>query len=148
MRFVEWIRGSFLKSSVVIMLVYLAALAGAMLAVRGGGSASDRALVAAGLMAAAVLVTGMLARGGPYPRWAMVMAACILAAAPFLPILVLPDPTAVIRHPAGTLGYGPFYLWLAGSTRAGGLKWCASPWSLVVGSALLGAGMWLVPGVL
>ena len=138
---IRWIQGSHVRSSIVLALTYLAATLGGVLAVRNGiPYAVPLGLVAMGL---ALLLTGIVARAPGHPRWALIVAALVLAVGTPLAALATHDPAAWLGHKIGASGYGWFYLWVVGSTPVTGSRACHSPWTTIGGAVALVVASWV-----
>ena len=137
---IRWIQGSHVRSSIVLALTYLGATLGGVLAVRNGVPyAVPIGLVATSL---ALLLTGIVVRAPGHPRWALIVSALVLAVGTPLVALATYDPAAWLNSANGTVGYGWFYLWVAGSTPVTG-RGCHSPWVVVAGAVILVAATWV-----
>ena len=138
---IRWIRESWLRSSLTLALTYLVASVGGALAVRNGiPNAVPVALVAMGL---AMLLTGIVVRAPGHARWSLVAAALVLAVGTPLAALATSDPAAWLESSGATVGYGWFYLWVAGSTPVPAARACHSPWVTIGGAVILVAATWL-----
>ena len=142
MGFIRWIQASYARSSIVTALGYGIAVLASAWAAKWAGPGSPAVLIAAVLVGLSVVATGILIRT-PYPRWALVVAALILALGPFAIAFASHDRGPLVWSPVGTMGYGWFYLLLVGGSARPAPKVCAAPWAVIVGSTILVAATWI-----
>ena len=142
MGFIRWIQASYARSTIVTTLGYGIAVLASAWAAKWAGPGSPAVLIAAAFLGLSVVATGILIRT-PYPRWALVTAALILALGPFAIALASHDRGPLVWSPAGTMGYGWFYLLLVGGSARPSAKVCAAPWAVILGSTILVAATWL-----
>jgi hypothetical protein len=113
----RWIQASTIRSSAALALLYLAVVLGGKLAMRAGvPNALPLTIVAVG---AAIMLTGVFVRSAGIPRWALVVAAGVLAVGTPLAAIVAHDPVAYLKGPLGAMGYNWYYLLVVAGIPAG-----------------------------
>src|SRR5262245_59765530 len=141
MSIIRWIQATYLRTTALLLLVYLLATLVAVAATRAGGPAAGP--VAYGAMGAALLLTAFLVRSPAFPRWSLVAAASSLAVGTPLVATLTGDPRNLFAGPAGMSGYGWIYLWSVAGTPMSNSRWCGSPVTVIAGALILVATTWV-----
>ena len=140
MHTVRWIRDSYIRSSLVIALLYLAVSLGGRFALRAGMPNALAATVVA--VSLVIMLTGVFVRSAGQPRWALVAAAGILAVGTPLAAIVAADPVVWLRNPIGGMGYHWYYLLVVAGIPTGS-RTCTAPMGVIGGALILVAASFL-----